>query len=324
MVSTQATKRHTMTKLASGARAPGTQTVLKLFGAASCIGAQDTRCDMGPTTIHASDLQSRLRQVGIDAVWENTLRPNAKKSEEDAIVDLCTQLAINISKTVENKQPFAVIGGDHSCAVGTWSGAANALKAIHSDNKHPLGLIWVDAHMDSHTPQTSVSGAYHGMPLACLLDKGLPALRNIGTQGAKLLPEHVCLVGVRSYEAAEASLLKQLGVRVFFMEEVKQRGLRAIMDDALSIVKNTAGFGISIDLDAIDPVDAPGVGSPTQDGLQAEQLIKCLAHIIKQSAKQKNYIGAEITEYNPFRDVNKKTANLIIDLVCATSIKDWL
>lgn len=318
MVNTQSINKQPLIKRASGTQAPSTQKVLKLFGVASCMGAQDTRCDMGPSAIHTSNLQSRLHQAGIDAIWENILHPKVNKSEEDTIVDLCNQLAINISKAVENKHQFAVIGGDHSCAVGTWSGAATALKAIHPEKKNHLGLIWVDAHMDSHTPQTSVSGAYHGMPLACLLDKGLPALRNIGTKGAKILPEHVCLVGVRSYEAAEALLLKQLGVRVFFMEEIKQRGLSAIMDEAVSIVKNTAGFGISIDLDAIDPVDAPGVGSPTQDGLQAEQLIKNLTHM----AKQGNYVGTEITEYNPFRDVNDKTANLIIDLVCVLSLCD--
>ncbi|NOX42757.1 MAG: arginase [Gammaproteobacteria bacterium] len=290
------------------------QKKLKLIGAASCIGAQDTRCDMGPTIIRASNLESLLNQTGIDAEWENILRPKSSRSEEEAIVDLCNQLAKIIAKKVEMGHQFAVIGGDHSCAVGTWSGAANALKSAYPANSNPLGLIWVDAHMDSHTPQTSPSGAYHGMPLACLLDEGLQALREIGSKGAKLLAEHVCLVGVRSYESAEASLLKQLGARVFFMDEVKQRGLTAVMNDALSIVKNTTGFGISIDLDAVDPVDAPGVGSPTQDGLQAEQLIENVMRVKQQD----NFIGIEITEFNPFRDVNNKTANLIIDLICAT------
>jgi len=289
------------------------RTKLKLFGAASCIGAQDKRCDMGPISMRNSNLQSRLQQAGIDAQWESILHPKNGQSEENAIIDLCNQLAKNISNSIDNNHQFTVIGGDHSCAVGTWSGAANALKTRHADNH--LGLIWVDAHMDSHTPQTSKSGAYHGMPLACLLDQGLPALRNIGTQGAKLLPQHVCLVGVRSYEAAESSLLKELGVRVFFMEEVKQRGLASVMQDALSIVKNTAGFGVSIDLDAIDPVDAPGVGSPSQNGLQAEQLLSSLTII----SREQNFIGTEITEYNPFRDVNNKTADLIIDLICASA-----
>jgi len=291
-----------------------TQKVLKLIGAASCIGARDTRCDMGPAIMQNSRLAVVLNEAGISANWENILHPQRGDTEIDAIVDLCRQLANVITDTIENGHQFAVIGGDHSCAVGTWSGAANALKLREPDGNPSLGLIWVDAHMDCHTPDTSPSGAYHGMPLACLLDKGPSALRDIGTKGAKLRPQHVCLVGVRSYESAEASLLKQLGVKVFFMDEVKQRGLSAVMDDALSIVKNTTGFGLSIDLDAIDPVDAPGVGSPTQDGLQAENLIENIIRV----KQQKNFIGTEITEFNPFRDVNGKTANLIIDLICAT------
>jgi len=316
MVSTQPiNKKLNSTQTDSSKKTSSKKRSLKLFGAASCIGAQDTRCDMGPLTIRNSQLQTRLRQAGVDATWENILHPQSNQSEESAIIDLCRKLAKDIRLTVKQKHQFAVIGGDHSCAVGTWSGAASALKESHPENNNHLGLIWVDAHMDSHTPQSSISGAYHGMPLACLLDRGLAALRNIETSGAKLLPAHVCLVGVRSYEAAEASLLKQLGVRVFFMDEVKKRGLSDIMNEALSIVKNTAGFGISIDLDAIDPVDAPGVGSPTQDGLQAEQLLKSLGPIVKQD----NFIGTEITEYNPFRDVNHKTAHLIVDLVCATA-----
>ena len=289
---------------------------LKLVGAASCSGAKDTRCDMGPTIIHSSNILSRLEQAGITANWEQNLHPHVHKSDAESIADLCAQLAKAVSNIADNQDQFAVIGGDHSCAIGTWSGAANALrnKALNSAAHHngSLGLIWIDAHMDSHTPETSLSGAYHGMPLACLLGHGHQALLDIGYIGTKLQPEHVCLIGVRSYESAEATLLKQAGVRVFFMDEIRQRGLKAVMRDALDIVDNTDGFGVSIDLDAIDPVDAPGVGSPTQDGLMAEQLLNELPKL----KTRKNFIGAEITEFNPFRDVFVFFVLLVVVLVC--------
>lgn len=282
--------------------------VIKLIGAASCVGAQDTRCDMGPTTIRATNLVSLLGHDGVEADWEHILHAQASDNDLDSVTDLCEQLAHSVNSIVKNQQQFAVIGGDHSCAIGTWSGAADAL-----GSENTLGLIWIDAHMDCHTPETSPSGAYHGMPLACLLGNGPEALREISNKTTKLSAENICLVGVRSFESEESSLLNKLGVKIFYIDEIKQRGLTAVMKDALAIVENTTGFGISIDLDAIDPVDAPGVGSPTQDGLQAEQLLAELA-----SVKQiNNFIGCEITEFNPYRDVNNKTANLIVDLIRA-------
>lgn len=286
------------------------QSVIKplvLFGAASCAGAQDTRCDMGPETVRASNLLLSLKQNGIDAHWQDIFRPVGRHSDIDAILDVCSNLEKEIRKTVNEGKKFTVIGGDHSCAIGTWSGAANATAPAST------GLIWVDAHMDSHTPDTSPSGAYHGMPLACLLGHGEPELCKIGSQEVKLNPRHVCLVGVRSYESAEHALLDKLGVKVFFTDEIKKRGLNSVMDQAISIVQGAQGFGVSIDLDCIDPVDAPGVGSPSQGGLQAETLLKELP-LLKQHDK---FLGAEITELNPFRDVNNKTVDLVCDLVQA-------
>ena len=280
---------------------------LKLIGAASCTGAKDTRCDMGPETIRASHLLSELGDAGIEGNWDQIMRPRNNDSDLEAIVDLCTQIENRIQTTVTKKQKFSLVGGDHSCAIGTWSGVANVL------GHQSTGLIWIDAHMDSHTPDTSPSGAIHGMPLASLLGQGEPSLCDIGKPGQKLNPEMVCLIGVRSFESAEHQLLDKLGVKIFFINEIRKRGLSAVMDDALEIVKKSSGFGVSIDLDSIDPVDAPGVGSPSQEGLQAEILLNEL----KRISREKNFIGSEIAEFNPFRDVNKKTAQLVNDLIIA-------
>ncbi len=152
-----------------------------------------------------------------------------------------------------------VIGGDHSCAGGTWTGVARMLQG-------ELGLVWIDAHMDSHTPATSHTGRLHGMPLAWLLGQGDDAL--YGLSAGVVDPEHVALIGVRSYEPEEKERLDRLGVRVFHIEEVHRRGLDTVAAEALAIAaRGTSGFGVSIDLDAVTPEEAPGVGTPVADGI---------------------------------------------------------
>ena len=284
---------------------------LNLIGAASCWGARDRRCDQSPDILRKKGIETALTRAELTVSWLQNIYPKAlhisDRKDIDHVVDLCRQLAVTVDKVVRNNEYFAVIGGDHSCAMGTWSGAATAL-----EHKGPLGLVWIDAHMDSHVPETSPSDALHGMPLACLFGYGIKELTDIGKAGPHLAPHHVCLVGVRQYEPEEANLLETLGVRVFFMDEIKERGLEAVMTDALSIVKNgTAGFGVSLDLDAIDPVDAPGVGTPVHDGITAHALLAVLPKIKRDPL----FIGAEITEMNPYRDVQNKTVDLTIDLL---------
>lgn len=283
---------------------------LRLLGAASGLGARDRRCDLGPELLRDLGLGRTLRAAGCAPVWQAMLSPQKNPlmvDPYDAIADLCQRLAIEIMVAVEADTPFAVLGGDHSCAIGTWSGAAAALP-----NRRPLGLIWIDAHMDSHTPETSASGAVHGMPLASLLGYGDARLTKVQFSGPKLFSEHVCLIGVRSYEPAEAEFLRQHKVRVYFMDEVRRRGLATVMNEAYELIsRGTAGFGISIDLDALDPQDAPGVGSPEPGGIAALDLLHALAPL---SAKP-GLLGIEIAEFNPARDPDGKTAQVITRLI---------
>jgi arginase len=246
------------------------------------------------------------------AAWRTTLRPapaSTYPEEQLAIQALCSELATHVAAVVRGGERFAVIGGDHACAVGTWSGAFSALR-----EQGRLGLIWIDAHMDGHTPETSPSGAVHGMPLAALLGHGHPALTALLSSEAKLLPEHICLLGVRSFESGEAQLLARLGVRVIFMQEINTRGLASTFDEALSIACNgTAGFGISIDLDAFDPADAPGVGCPVPGGLRGSELVTCLRRV----AGYESLLGIEVAELNPSRDVQERTGVLARHLLQA-------
>jgi arginase len=198
-----------------------------------------------------------------------------------------------------------VIGGDHSCAIGTWKGIARALAP-----RGPLGLVWIDAHMDAHTPETSPSGMLHGMPLACLLGHGDPRLAL--EPAAALDPGRLCLVGVRSFESGEASLLERLGVRVFRMREIERRGLAPVMAEALAIARNgSGGYGVSLDLDAIDPRDAPGVGTAVRHGIRAAELRELFGRLAQDPALD----ALEIAEYNPARDRGGATARLIGDIV---------
>lgn len=278
---------------------------IQIIGAASGLGAQDHGCADGPVALRAAGLLTRLQAAGLNARWQETLRPLAAPNPIQAITALCTRLSQTVCSSVEDGNFPLVIGGDHSCAIGTWSGLHRALK------HKPLGLIWIDAHMDSHTPQTSPSGALHGMPLACLLGHGLPELTALGGPPPQLLPQHACLIGVRSYEPGEAALLELLQVRVFTMEEIHRRGIEAVMADALRIAqRDTAGFGVSIDLDALDPREEPGVGSPVADGLLGKELLAGLARLRLHPALR----ALELMEYNPHRDRKLRTAHMALDL----------
>ena len=281
---------------------------IQIIGAASGWGAQDRGCADGPDALRHAGLLARLHDTGLIAAWTDTLRPGVMNYATQAVSAMCTRLAQSVYASVVSGHFPLVIGGDHSCAIGTWSGVHRAIGNV------PFGLIWIDAHMDSHTPQTSPSGALHGMPLACLLGHGVPALTGIGGRPPQLLPQHVCLIGVRSFEPGEAALLARLNVRVFDMAEILRRGIDEVVADALEIVqRDTAGFGVSIDLDALDPREDPGVGSPVADGLLGCELLAGLRPLQQHPA----LLGLELMEYNPHRDQHQATAHMALDLAQA-------
>lgn len=277
---------------------------IDIIGYGSGIAGSNTGSADGPAIIKKSSLLHTLNpHLQWDAIFQSNPDVHSKQTE---VVRLCQLLANAVADKVQQKKFFTVLGGDHTCAIGTWSGATSEIS--------PLGLIWIDAHMDSHNPETSHTGNIHGMPLACLLGVGDATLTKILGDSPKLQPEHVCLIGIRSYESEELALLKKLNVRIFFMEEVKQRGLSVIMQEALQIVTTgTKGFGISIDIDSMDPIEAPGTGVPEPDGLSAQSLIAGL-HAIAQHSQ---LIGIEIAEFNPHLDQAQKTEKIIMQLLQA-------
>lgn len=284
---------------------------IEIVGAVACIGALDHRCESGPLVVRSRGLLQHLGDQGYAAHWAQFVMPYLGETDDDdrmsQIGGYCTNLAKHLKGVVASNRYFLVLGGDHSCAVGTWSG-------VRLGHPERVGLVWIDAHMDSHTPETSHSGAVHGMPLAALLGYGAPKLTSIGSTQPKIDPRDVCLVGVRSFEPEEQALLDRLGVRVFFMDEVRRRGIDLVLREAVDHVrKNTSSMGISIDLDAVDPMDAPGVGSPEHGGIDGAQLVDAL----KSATREVTLVGAEIVEFNPIRDRGDRTVRLIFDLVDA-------
>ncbi|MHA1107586.1 MAG: arginase [Alphaproteobacteria bacterium] len=286
---------------------------VEIIGVGSGIGAALPGCGQGPAALRKSGLEGWLRAEGLATMWRDTVAAEVAGDDWESILGAvaatCRDVADRVELALAYQHRLVVLGGDHSCAIGTWSGAARRLRGAGS-----LGLIWIDAHMDSHIPETSPSGTLHGMPLACLLGHGESRLTAIAGDRPAVLPQHVCLIGVRSFETAEQELLESLGVRVFYMGEVTERGIDEVLAEAVGIAgAGTAGIGLSIDLDAIDPGDAPAVGSPEPDGIIAGLLARALA----RTSGKCEFTAVEIVEFNPELDRGGVTAELVCDLLAA-------
>lgn len=279
---------------------------VRIIGAASGLGAQDQACADGPVAFHRSQAWHELaHHPRVD--WGRTLFAPAADGggATGRIAGLCRHLADEVEHALRGGEFPVVIGGDHSVAIGTWSGVARVAG-------EPVGLLWIDAHLDSHTPETSYSGAIHGMPLACLLGRGDKRLLNIGLAGVQVSAGHTAVLGARSYEPEELDFLKASGVRIIDSVELAQRGFADCLHEALGIVTAApAGFGVTLDLDAIDPLLAPGVGSPEPEGMSARDVLEAVSGI----AGLPGFRALEIVEYNPDRDRLGITASLISDLV---------
>jgi len=283
-----------------------------IIGVASGWGARDRRCEDGPQALQSSGILHCVTDPQQRAPSFEILHAQDIEQTEDPlyrVAVLNSRLASLVTDKLRHKELPVVVGGDHSCALGTWSGVRAFLAP-----QEEMGLIWIDAHMDSHVPETSPSGALHGMPLACLLGYGVQALTALAGPAPKLRPGHVCLIGVRSFEAGEKALLERLGVRIVFMDEVRARGFDSVWAEAVRIVaQGTAGYGVTIDLDGMDPRDAPGVGTPVNAGIAAGDLIRS----VQRMHGDPKLLAVEIAEYNPHVDQDRLTLRLLRRLICA-------
>jgi arginase len=282
-----------------------------LIGAASGWGAKKRHTELSP-----EELQKFFIQNNLAWKFSSIVKTDASILETDIpvgmpslplIASFCKRLAQTAESSVSNHKIPIVIGGDHSCAVGSWSGI---IKANNAYGK--FGLIWIDAHMDSHTYSTSPSKAFHGMPVATLLGYGEEELTKIGGADAKIAPENLSLIGIRSFEPEEEKFLKELGVRIYYMPEVVERTFAVVFNEALErATKDTQSFGISLDLDAFDPKYVIATGSLEPNGLSPDEVIPKLKGLLNHP----KIAGFEIVEYNPTLDNNYATAKVIINIL---------
>jgi arginase len=278
---------------------------IELIGAGWGLGGPEPGCAEAPEALIPA-LAAKLERCGATVHSGPILRPSdTERRRQLAVSKLCGLLASAVADSLRRGRLPCVLGGDHSCAGGTWTGVARATKGA-------LGIVWIDAHMDAHTPKTSHTGRLHGMPLAWLLGQDDDPLYGLAT--GVLEPEHVALVGVRSYEPEERERLERLGVRIFYMTEVEKRGIGAVLDDALAIAtRGTSAFGVSIDLDVVTPDEAPGVGTPVPGGVASRELARALERI----GPRANLAAMELVEYSPRLDSSGASARVAVEIVCA-------
>lgn len=295
---------------------------LDLIAYNSGWGAQLQGCAKGPAALRDKGLANQLATHGIGATWRDFLyyepddpaTPPAPGQERlPYVAEYGRLLYQQVRESLTADHMPCTLGGDHAMAIGTWHAIAD-----HYHYHQQLGLIWIDAHLDAHTPETSPSQAWHGMPVAALLGHGEPSLTGLGQQGTVLNPAHLCMIGIRSYEQGEYDLLQRLGVRIYLIEEVHERGMEVVMAEALRhVTEQTQGFGVTIDLDAFDPSRAPGVGSPAENGLLRQETF----HALQGIGLHKHFTALEIAEYNPERGSGNLTSTLVMELIrhCFTS-----
>ncbi len=264
-----------------------------------------------------ANLADRLAHLGLTvddagniAVPDRTAVGNTVEARLAAIAEVCRQLAQRTAAAVRAGVRPLSIGGDHSLAAGSVAGTATAL----AERGHRVGLIWLDAHADLHTPETSASGNVHGMPVAHLLGLGDDRLSRIATPFPAVHAEHLVYVGLRDLDEPERALIKARGLHAFTMRDIDERGLRAVMEDAVAIAtKGTAGLHLSCDADWVDPGEAPGVGTPVRGGATLREAHLAMEIVADSGAM----LAMDLVEINPILDRRNRTAELAAELIAS-------
>jgi arginase len=290
---------------------------VRIIGVPMDLGQSRRGVDMGPSALRVAGLQARLKQLGYQV--EDIGNIPVKQAEEmpygekrakymTEIAETCKDLAEMVEKSLADNLIPLVLGGDHSIALGSVTGAS----AHFRKEKKQIGYLWLDAHGDMNTPESSPSGNIHGMPLAAVMGYGAPELVDLAGFTPKVEPRNIVLIGVRELDTQERKLMKKSGVRVFTMRDIDERGMREVMADALKFASaDTDGVAVSLDMDFVDPSDAPGVGTPVRGGATYRE-----AHLaMEMIADSKAMVSMEVVEINPIIDEHNRTALLGVELV---------
>jgi arginase len=290
---------------------------IRIIGVPMDLGQSRRGVDMGPSALRVAGLQQRLKALGHTV--EDIGNVSVKQPEEQhygdkrakylhEIAETCRGLAEMTERTLAEGFVPLVLGGDHSIAVGSFSGVSNYFRG----QSKRVGYLWLDAHGDMNTPESSPSGNVHGMPLAAIMGYGADELVMLGGFKPKAEPGNIVIVGARDLDAQERKIVKKSGIHVFTMRDIDERGMREVMADALKYaMDDTDGIAVSLDMDFVDPTDAPGVGTPVRGGVTYRE-----AHLaMEMIADSEAMTSLEVVEINPILDEHNRTALLGVELV---------
>jgi len=287
---------------------------LSIIGVPMDLGQTRRGVDMGPSAIRYAGVIERIENIGYSVEDKGNIEialaervhsdENTNLKNLKAVADASERLAQTVSDVITNKRFPLVLGGDHSIAIGTLAGVSR-----HYQN---LGVIWYDAHGDLNTADTSPSGNIHGMPLAASIGIGDDALTRIGGYTPKVKPENIVIIGARSLDEGEKELIKEKGIKVYTMHEIDRMGMTKVMEETILYLRDkTDGVHLSLDLDGLDPHDAPGVGTPVIGGISYRE-----SHLAMEMLAESQLItSAEFVEVNPILDERNKTATVAVALM---------
>jgi arginase len=285
---------------------------LRIIGVPMDLGQSRRGVDMGPSALRYAGLRERLQRLGrkvedcgnLDIRERETLPPDGGLDYLPEVVRVCAAIYDAARQATADGAVPLFLGGDHSIAAGTVGGVS------HED---PCGLLWIDAHGDFNTPETSPSGNLHGMPLAALCGLGAQELIDVGRPGPKVTPNDVVLIGVRDLDREERELMKRSELIVYTMRDIDERGIGEVAREALLRLSHLHRLHVSLDLDSLDPTTAPGVGTPVSGGLSFRE-----AHLLMEILAEESSIASiDVVEVNPILDERNVTAKLAVDLLAS-------
>jgi len=293
------------------------KAAVQIIGVPLDLGANMRGANMGPAAIRIAELHQKINVLGIQTfdlgdlavpVRDTLPQEAAEQRFLPQITAVCRELEGHVYSALNQGRIAITLGGDHCIAIGSIAGVARYYRERHQS----IGLIWIDAHADCNTPASSPSGNIHGMPLSVALGKGHPELLAIGGDTAMVKPENVALIGIRTLDGKEKEILRASGVRYYTMREIDERGMHAVMIDAIAVAsKGTAAIHLSFDIDGIDPAAAPGVSTAVTGGISYRE-----AHLALEMIADTGLLSSmDFVELNPMTDITHKTAQLTVELV---------
>ncbi|WP_209124911.1 arginase [Alkalihalobacillus sp. BA299] len=286
---------------------------VSIIGVPMDLGQKRRGVDMGPSAMRYAGLIEEIEEIGYEVRDYGDLKIDRSQVTNQApenltnlheVIRVSEELQSEVEKIQEEGSFPLVLGGDHSMSIGSIAGL--------SKRYQNLGVIWYDAHVDLNTAETSPSGNIHGMPLAVNLGIGHPSLVNIGGYCPKIKPENIVIIGARSIDEGERELIKEQGIKVYTMHEIDRLGMTKVIEETIEyLAARTDGVHLSLDLDGIDPTDAPGVGTPVIGGISYRE-----SHLALEMLAESNVItSAEFVEVNPILDIKNKTGDVAVALI---------